>query len=575
MKLRHILFMLLIGGLSISCNNDESGNQSFDLNVRISKDPGMINPFYAPTSVGREVYQYVFLPLADFHPESLELSPILLERVPEAKDTMLDDQKYVVYDMDLIEDAKWSDGASLSAKDYLFTVQAIKHPNSEISAWKPYFEALKKIELDGSDESKFKVYFDPDYMLSKEVAVTCYILPSHIFDPEGYLLGKGQEPITEGYTTEDTTEISLINALNASVTQKEDIVQLGPYRIQEYQNDEYLILNRKEDYWGSAYPENVFLQQGPQNIIMRVVPDEVSALNMAKEGRLDFISFKNSNYFFELKNNEEYASKWSFHNPQIMQYYYFTLNNTSPVLSDKRVRQAMSYLLDVPDYIENIENGLGTQTIGHFNPSKPYYNNDIQARPFDVDKAKELLVQSGWEDSDGDGILDKLVEGKRTSLKLELLITGSELSQKIALLFQEAASKAGIEIDIVTKKGSLMRKENIGVYNYDMAATAAVSDAAPDDPYSRFHSDNAKPGTRNESGFSNAEADRLINAIRTTRSDEERKSLYMEFQELMYDEMPILYLYSPMQKIVISNRIEGTTSSKRPGYMANTFKLAD
>ena len=218
---------------------------------------------------------------------------------------------------------------------------------------------------------------------------------------------------------------------------------------------------------------------------------------------------------------------------------------------------------------------MGLRTTGHFNPKKSYYNTDIQAVDYSLDKAKELLAADAWEDSNNDGTLDKDINGSRTELELELLITGSSLSQNIALLFQESAKQAGVKVNIVNKQMSLIRKENLSNFNFDMAALAATADANPDDPYSRWHSDNAVPGKQNQIGYSNSEADALIEEIRTTRDVEKRADAYRELQEIMHEDQPCIFLYSPMQKIIISKRLDAVTSSKRPGYSANSFKLAE
>ncbi|NNE26879.1 MAG: hypothetical protein HKN09_08550, partial [Saprospiraceae bacterium] len=172
------------------------------------------------------------------------------------------------------------------------------------------------------------------------------------------------------------------------------------------------------------------------------------------------------------------------------------------------------------------------------------------------------------------GTVDKVVDGQLQELSLDLLITGSPLSKNLALLFQESAKDAGVEINIVQKKSSLMRSENFSTYNYDMAMTAIGQDAAPDDPYSRWHSDNAKPGTQNNSGYSNPRSDALIEKIRTTTDENERKHFYMQLQEEMHRDQPVIFLYSPLKKIIIRKSLDAQTTAKRPGYLANTFKAA-
>jgi len=570
--MRALYFVLLIL-IIISCNTKEPIHSDFEFSIRMEREPGRINPFYSPTSLGREVYQYIYSPLADFHPDNLQLYPILIENIPEEYDTILNGENLLVLDVDLKDDVEWSDGTLLSSKDYYFTVQMIKHPLSKISAWKPYFSALKKIELNKKDSTKFRIFFTPDYMLSKEAALTSFVMPSHIFDPEEIM--QKIPIIEEGYIAQDSIEIQLLENVNESVNNKQDVVQLGPYTLIDYQTDEYLILESKENYWGDKYPDNVFLQHFPEKLIFRIVPDEFAAVNMAKEGKLDFIRMRSSARFLELQKDTSFNNDWNFYNPQIMQYYYLALNNRTEILEDKNVRMALSHLADVEDFIQNIDGGLGTRTIGHFNPAKSYYNENLEPIKYDEEKAKQILKKSGWSDSNGDGLLDKIKDGNRMTLELELLITGSQLSQNIALLFQASALRAGIKINIVTKKMSLIRKENFSNFNFDMAALSTISDASPDDPFSRWHSNNTVPGMKNIAGYESDIADKYIEEIRMTRNTSKRKVAYLNLQEVMYQDQPVIFLYSPMQKMMISKKVNPLITTKRPGYLANSFKLSE
>jgi len=572
-SMKYTLFLFL-SVFMVSCNQ-EKGNaeseESFNCNLRISKDPGRINPFFAPTSAGREIFQYIFLPLADFHPDDLELEPILITKIPETKYEIDDDgNKLVAYDIEFRKDAQWSDGKTITNRDYLFTVQAIKHPLSKALAWKSYFDFIVDVKLDSTNNKKLTVYMDGDYMLSKETALTTCIMPAHVFDPENKMKNLSVKLLLDDYEPVDTTINNLIENINNSMNDKTNVVQIGPYKLIDYQTDLYVVLEKVKDYWGAEYKDNPYLQAYPEQLIFNVVPDEVTAITMAKESKLDFVSMRQSNTFLELKEDTAFNKNWSFHVPQIMMFYYIAINNKSKVLSDKTVRKALAYLADVDDYIENIDGGLGVRTSGYFHPTKSYYNESLPLIEYNPEKAKELLNDAGWRDTNGNGILDK--GGKE--LELDILITGSQLSKNIALLFQESAKAAGIKVGITAKKSSVMRKENLYVFNYDLAALAISNDAAPDDPFNRWHSENAVPGGKNTIGYSNPKSDKLIEQIRLTNDVDKRKDLFLELQEIMYEDQPAIYLYCPLQKIIINNKFDATTTAKRPGYKANTFKLA-
>lgn len=566
-----VCIAVIISIFCISCNQEKSVSENFDeINVRLKSDPQRINPFFAPTSLGREVFQYIFLPLADFHPDDLKLHPILIDEIPEGR--LSEDGNTMDFDLSIKEDARWSDGTSISAADYDFTLKTILHPLCKARAWRSYFNFFKGVNLSTSNQNQLTVSVDKNYMLSKELSVTINLFPKHIYDPDGLLddISLDDYKSTNTYA-EDSTHIALFEKINDAMNQTVGVVQNGPYELTEYESEQYILLNKKADYWGSNYPDNPFLQSNPEKIIFKIIPDEVTAVTMAKDGNLDFLSLKTSNDFLDLKEDSIVSSQWSFHSPQLMMYYYIAINNKSDILSDVRVRKALAHITDVDDYIDNIDGGLGQRTIGHFHPSKSYYNEKLPLIKYDLEKAKSLFAEAGWRDSDNDGDLDK--DGK--DLELDILMTGSPLSRSLAILFQESANNIGFKVNIVQKKTAAMRKENLATFNYDLAMLAVGQDAAPDDPYSKWHTDNAVPGGTNTVGYSNASSDSLIQLIRTTTDEDQRKKYYLEWQEVVYQDQPIIFLYCPLKKFMISKNISALTTSKRPGYLANTFELAD
>ena len=563
------IIILLVFLVQSACNTDTNVSKDDSLeeiNIRLRKDPGKINPLFEITASGRELYQYIFLPVADFHPESLELYPILIESIPEAYETTTDNgEEAVAYDLIFRDAAQWSDGQALTATDYAFTIDVIKHPLSKATRWKPYLENILSVKLYEDNPNKVTVYLNPDYMLSQETCVSIYPIPLHIYDPNSQL------DITA--PSEDTLQISLMDNINNAVNDRVGIVQAGPYHITDEASDEYLVLGKRENYWGDKISNAPSLQGYPKKMIFKIVPDDLTALTMAKEGKLDFFQLRSANDFLDLRDN--HADSFSFHTPQLMFTYYIPMNNKSEILSDKIVRKALSYLIDVEDIIQTLDGGLGVRTIGPFHPTKSYYNESITPISYDINKAKKLLSSSGWQDTDNDGILDKVINGKRTPMELEFLITGSPLSKNIALIFQQNTKKAGVKLNIVAKKMSVMRKENLYTYKYDMAALAKASDVIADDPYSSWHSDNAIPGGSNTAAYNNSEVDALIQKIRQTRDAEKREVYYLEFQKKIYEDQPMIFLYSPLLKFVGNHKLNITTTSKRPGYMANTFTLKD
>jgi len=578
MQLRNYLIICLL--VIIGCDNDnteknKAATQGKEINIRLNRDPRYVNPFFSPSSIGREIYQYIYLPLADYHPESLELNPILITEIPAGNFTTLDNEEVIAYDINLRPEAKWSDGTTVTALDYEYTIKAINHNQSNISAWKPYFQFLKDIKLYKDDPKKVTVYFDKDYMLSKEIALTIQLMPAHILDATKAISSKSLSEIkAKDYISQDSLEIKSLALLNDTPKEKINVIQTGPYTLSSAEMNQYLILDKKEDYWGEKFNENPFLQAHVNKIIFKIVPDELTALTMAKEGKVDLMMMNSSQRFLELKEDSILGKNWTFQVPQLLVYYYMAINNKSKILSDKKVRRALAHLADIEDYIETLEGGLATRTAGHFHPARSYYNDKLSPLKFDVKLANSLLDDAGYIERDGDGVRQKTVYGELRKLEFDILLTGSSLSKNIALLYQEAAKSAGVKINLVAKKMSLIAKENLYDFNYDLAMLRVGMDEAIDDPYGRWHSDNAVPGGLNTIGYSNKQVDEKIEQLRVSRNPMDRDKLYKEIQTLMYEDTPCIFLYCPLNKILISNKFLAETTTKRPGYLANTFLLS-
>jgi len=516
-------FLALVGCNDTEQNRSQS-QESQEINIRLTRDPQYVNPFFSPSAIGREVYQYVYLPLADYHPSSLKLHPILITDIPTGKLSKHNNEEVIAYDINFRPEAEWSDGTAITAQDYAYSINAINHTQSKISAWKPYFQFLKGIRLYEDAPKKLTVYFDKDYMLSKEVSLTIQLMPAHIFDPTGILTSKSLEQIkSKDYVSQDSLEIKALEYLNNSAQNKIKPVQNGPYHLSAAEMNQYIVLDRKENYWGSKFTKNPFLQSKVEKINFKIVPDEITAITMAKEEKIDLMVMNSSNKFLELKEDSILADNWNFQVPQLLIYYYLSMNNKSEILSDKKVRRALAHLADIEDYIETLEGGLATRTAGHFHPSRSYYNDELSPLPFDVDLAKRLLSEAGYDDRDGDGIRESMVDGKVRKLELDILLTGSPLSKNMALLYQEVA-------------------------------------------------DNAIPGGSNIVGYNNKTVDEKIDQLRVSKDPAEMDKLYKEIQVLMYEDTPCIFLYCPLNKILISKKFKALTTTKRPGYLANTFE---
>jgi len=554
--------------LLLGCKQDQETPSRDSINILLPIDPERINPIYDSRQVGREVYQYLYVPVADFHPETLELYPILLKSIPSLKK---DKKGKSYFEVELIEDAKWADGQKISAADYVFTIKAVLLPLSSPKSWKSTLANIQEINIDENNPNKIRVYANEDYMLAKEMVATIFLAPKHQYKNNTVLDNLSLDEIKkmdDPNTLEGLAEF--VDDFNEPKYYSKDILGNGPYKLDSWESGQSLSISKVENYWGDKYKDNPFLQSNVSTMNFKIIEDEMTSITALKDGALDVAKGLSAVNFDKLKEDFPEASYLNSPSPR---YYFIAINNKNPLLSDKETRKALSKLVDVNAMIENIEYGYGTVLTGPIHPSKAEYNEKLSSDIYNFEEAEILLKDAGWVDSNNNKIVDKEIEGKREELELDFLITGGKLGQKVALVFQEEANKAGIKINIVTKDFKLIRDENLYTYDYDLAALAESQDVIPVDPYRRWHSDNIKERGSNQSGFKSQAADSLITLIRNEKDAKNRVRLFEEFHSIIYDEQPVIFLFSPTQKIIVGPDFEGTVTAKRPGYLANTFKV--
>jgi len=581
--IKYYLYLLIFVIVFSSCKNDSTENNNSDniiFKIGISKEPTGMLPFKRRGRAELQIYPNIFLQLADFDPVSHKLIPTLLEKTPT--ETEIDTGKYkglLKYSLDLKSDAKWDNGSSISAKDYLFSVKILLNPMLEIHpALRAQFKNIRDIVLDKNNTQRLDVYTVSDYMLSRELVTNMEIYPEYFYDSLRILRKFDYNTFLDtkkiAQLLEKIPEAEHFAAkINGAYFMRDHISNIGPYKLSRWEANRSLSLVKKKNWWGEKNSSNIsYLQNGPDKIIFKVIPDRTTALSELKAGNIDLLSDVPGIDFNRLKNDTVYNKNLDFYSPLALKYSVIILNNRNKILWDKRVRRALAHLMDVNFLIKTYGTGQEKRTTGPIHISKPYYNHALKPIEYDIQKAKILLAKAGWQDTNHNGTLDKLINGEPTELNLNFTIIGRKIEKNAALLLKENAKKAGINIEIINKTKKEYRKDRRNL-NFDLMLSNVGKDLVDYDPYPRWHSDNTGPGKSNLSGFHTEECDAIINKIISSKNPEEKAPLYKRFQEIIYDNQPAIFLYVPTNNIIVNNKYKIVTSIKRPGYFANTVRL--
>lgn len=578
MKKLYLISLFLLSILIFSCKENNEKN-NFSVVIGLNSDPQALLPIKRNSDIERQVNQYIFIQAADYDPFTLKNIPILFEKLPQ--EVLVKDGLYkntYRYDLKFRPESKWENGSPITAYDYLFTIKMILIPGVEVHpALRLLYSNIRNIEIDKNDDKKFSVYTTSDYLLSDELVTNMEIFPEYFYDslktmrtiPLTALLANNN---LDTFNTNNKTDFA--TKINSAYFMRDHINGAGPYKLISWSPNNYIKLQKKQNWWGEDFKTIPYLNNNPDEIIYKIIADKNTALTELKSGNIDVLSGELGNDFIKMKSDPIYKDKFSFYNPLSTQYYSLMINNRNPILKEKSVRKAISRLIDVDLLINTFGTGGERKTVSPIHPAKEYFNKSLKEVDFNVEEAKKILVESGWKDSDGNGILDKVINGRKSDLKISITITGKAFGKSLAMQLKQNAEKAGINIDIVTQPNKSFKKA-LDDLDFDLAPIIGSQDLADIDPYSEWHSDNIQKGGSNVSGFANEDCDKIIDLIRTTRDKNKRNALYLDFQKILYEEQPVVFLFIPTNNIIVSKKFTSEASIKRPGYFANTFKLAN
>ncbi len=570
---------------AISCQSDrrsDSGMQE-EIVIRIESEPRTLNPILTSRSQDREIHEYIFVSLGDYDPVSLEMIPVLIKNLPSVM--TVESGEYSgrdAYSMEIKEEARWENGNPISGEDVLFTLKMAAHPDVFTPGWKSLLADIRDVTIDPTDERRFMIYSEGEYFLNLEVILTAEIYPRYFYDAQNAMSSISLTELKSISSQELEQKYPEVSALGKTFSSvkfgKEMVMGAGPYKLRQWQSGQYIVLEKKENYWGNTYPENTILQGGFQRIVFQIVKDETVALTLLKNDQIDFLNFKRSPFmvFDELQNDQQASADLDFYTQATLRNNMILLNNHSPKLKEKSVRQALAMLTDVNRMLSQIEGGYGLRINSFIHPKKHLYNSELEMIDYDLDKAKKLLDESGWIDTDGDQIRDKMIDGVVVPLVLDFYITSSSTSASILAILQQSFRAAQVGINAAVLPFSKIITEHLVPGDFDMSVYVRASPTSKVDPYAVWHSSSIGLGGKNYQRYSNLIADQYIEQIRRLDiTEEERAMYYKKLQRIISDDHPVIFLYSPFLRTAIDDDIEPLLSLKRPGYFANGFKMRE
>jgi len=430
----------------------------------------------------------------------------------------------LIYTFHIRDGVTWHDGVNLTSSDVASTIGYIKDP-----AWSsPYNSQFKNVVVETPDAGTVR------FILSEPFApflamLTVGILPEHLWQ-----------------------EIQPVNAARADLNIKP--IGTGPYKFKSLIKDKKgavrsYTLAVNEAYYGTA--------PHLSTLTFRFYADFGSALDALLKKKTSGISFVPAEARDDVENSRSLRT-YLLRLPQYTAVFFNQSRN--PWLKSKAVRQALTTAIDRNELLRQAVPD-GAPVHGPILPGFVGFYPDVKKYDHDIQAAAALLEKDGWK-VDGDGIRKKDVpdETGKGTMKAELRLTLTTVDAKeniaVAQLIKLSWQSIGVQTELEIIPASKLQKDKIKPRDYDALLYGEIIGPDPD-PYPFWHSSqNDSPGL-NLAVFSNRRVDELLEKARLTNNNDERAELYREFQNILAEEVPAIFLYSPTYTYAVSREVKG------------------
>ena len=514
--------------------------------IRELSDPDKLNPIVSTTANADEIESYIFETLLNQDRITYDLYPLLADLPEVAPDNL-------TYTFKLKKNITFSDGKPLTGHDVIFTLKTIKNPYVDDAALRNYFEMVAKAELVDNDPHTIKFTLSSPNWRGIYTLTAFKIVAKHALDPGNVTDKINWEDLKDFKTADKNPEIKkfadFINSEEVSRDAKY-LVGSGPYMFEKWETGAGITLRRNPNYWDKQNTTNY-----ANKIIFKTIQDNSAALVASKNKEIDAMYvIKPSDFYKDLENPDQFNLIKA--RPFEPAYTYIGWNHLNPLFADKKVRWALSHLIDRKTIIDKVTFGDAVPIQSHiFYQNKKLLNENLPIIEYDIEKAKKLLEEAGWKDTDGDGVLDKMMDGKKKDFKFTFLINTNPVRKQILLVYVDALKKVGIQAEVQELEWSVYI-DKTKKHEFEATYSSWTSPTTPPDPYQIWHSTQSQGEGSNFISFKNKTNDSLIEAYRNEMDEAKRIELIKKWQQLIYDEQPYTFLWSPRARYIYDKRFK-------------------
>jgi len=476
------------------------------LYLSISANPSRINPILATDAQSSEIADWVFNGLFKYDKNGNITTDL-------AKSYRFLDATHL--EIELRDDVLWHDGERFSSEDVIFTYETILSPNL-FSPYSSSFESIEKIEKLG--DYKILITYKKPYFRALEIWMGG-ILPRHILKDEKDIMTSrfNQKPIGT-----------------------------GAYKLDEFKVSSNIELKAFDKYFEG--------EPNIEKIIYRFIPDPSTTFLSMRKNELDVGSLKPIQYKKQI--DDDFKSNFNIYETIGHNFYYLGFNLQNNKFKDKKVREAISLLIDRDEIIDVILFGYGKPSRGPFLEGSMGYPEDTPPPEKNREKALTLLKEAGYD--------------KKNRLSFEISVPSGGNGKYIAELIQYQLEKADITVSLKAMEWQAFLNTVIEPRKFETVLMGWSTPLLPN-PRTIWHSSSTKKGGFNFISYKNEKVDRLIDEVEeeveVSLQSEKLKDIYREIA----NDIPYIFLYNPSSITAVNKNIKNVEPTIL-GIMHNVIK---
>jgi ABC-type transport system substrate-binding protein len=571
---KKVLLISFISTILISCVNNRDLSKNTVV-AHITAQPDGLHPFNDNSVMRSYVFNYTQKTLIKLDLESLDYIPSLVKDMPTSSSDNLS------FDYELKDGVLWDDGTEMNASDVAFSAKLMLCPltnNAQIRS--NYSTVIKSIVIDKNNPKKFIMNAQNIHWSNKFIFSELYIVQKSLWDPNGVLDNLTFEEILSDKFKETEALSDWFNSFNDADNSYRPnlLVGLGAYQVTEWEASQYITIEKKKNWWGKN-DSSIYNNAFPDKIIFKIIQEDASSYLALKNQEIDVTTNIGTIKLMKLQEREYFNNNYESDFLDQYSFNYLGMNmkpdgiKQTPFFVDQKVRRAMAHLIPIDEIIEVMMHGKGSRQASLISPLKKTYNDTLKLIPLDIEKAKKLLAESGWIDTDGDNVRDKIINGIKTPFSFKLSYMSSPTSTEIVLMMKESMYRAGIVAEPTPMDFSLFYK-NAMDHNFDGMLGGWGGSASYSNPMQLWHTSSWVTKGSNFCGFGDAESDALIEEANLTLDPETHNNALLKLQAKVYNDQPYVFLYATKRKFAIHKRFENINMyNERPGVMLQNLKL--